>query len=196
MVYSVFPMQSDAKTSQVDIEPPELRVYTPEDFIAMYDTFAPRIYRHAISRVGERKAAEDIASQVFLNAWEYFGSSGKSIENTRAFLYHIAHNLITDHYRKKKHETVSLESLPEHHRVFRTDRTAHGRAEEQEVVSEIERSLGMLAQEYRDMVVWRYVDELSIEEIVALSGKSSNAVYVTIHRAIKKLRAFLVKKDM
>ena len=196
MVYSVFPMQSSTKVSQATIEPTELRVHTPEDFIAMYDAFAPRIYRHAISRVGERKAAEDIASQVFLNAWEYFGASGKPIEHTRAFLYHIAHNIITDHYRKKKHETISLETLPEHHRVLRMERTAHGRVEEQETISEIERSLGMLEQEYRDMVVWRYIDELSIEEIVTLTGKSSNAVYVTIHRAIKKLRTLVVQKGV
>lgn len=196
MAYSVFSMQSGTEARQAKTESPEFRVHTPDDFAAMYDMFAARMYRHAVSRVGERKTAEDIASQVFLKAWEYFDASGKPIENVRAFLYHIAQNLITDYYRKKGRETISLESLPEHHHLLRTDRTAHKHLEEQETVTEIEKSLALLEDEYRDIVVWRYIDELSVTEIAALTGKTSNAVYVTVHRAIKKLRVLLEKKGI
>lgn len=196
MADNVFPMQRGTAAPGAKTESPDLRVYTPDDFAAMYDMFAARMYRHAVSRVGERKAAEDIASQVFMKAWEYFDASGKPIENVRAFLYHIAQNLITDHYRKKGREAVSLESLPEHHHLLRTDRTAHKHLEEQETVAQIEKSLALLEDEYRDIVVWRYIDELSVTEIAALTGKTPNAVYVTVHRAIKKLRMLLEKKGL
>ncbi len=169
---------------------------SPEEFSKVYDYFAPQLYRHALGRVGNKETAEDIAGQVFLKAWDYAVKTDEPIANMRAFLFRIAHNLITDHYRKRKFETIQLDSLPEQHRALRSPQSLHERAEEREIIHLVEETLVVLEDDYRDMLVWRYVDELSIEEITVISGKSSNAVYVTLHRALKKIRVILAQKGI
>ncbi|MDO8558470.1 MAG: sigma-70 family RNA polymerase sigma factor [bacterium] len=169
---------------------------TPEEFSKVYDNFAPQLYRHALSRIGSKETAEDITGQVFLKAWDFSVKVNEPIVNIRAFLFRIAHNLITDHYRKRKFETIQLDTLPEQHRAFQSPKNLHEHAEEREVIHLVEETLTLLEDDYRDILVWRYVDELSIEEIMAVSGKSSNAIYVTLHRALKKIRVILAQKGI
>ena len=46
-------------------------------------------------------------------------------------------------------------------------------------------------QEYQEVIVWRYIDDLSVPEIAKMLNKSEEAVRVTIHRAMKALKAKL-----
>ena len=48
--------------------------------------------------------------------------------------------------------------------------------------------LKKLKQEYREVITLRYVDELEVGEIAAITGKGNIAVRVTLHRALKKLK--------
>ena len=50
------------------------------------------------------------------------------------------------------------------------------------------KGLKKLKQEYQEVITLRYVDELEIEEISAITGKGKIAVRVTLHRALKKLK--------
>jgi len=52
-----------------------------------------------------------------------------------------------------------------------------------------------LSKETRDILIWRYVDELSISEISNLSGKKKNAVYVSIHRALREAQKIIKKYE-
>jgi len=161
---------------------------TPEQFEKIYDLYAPRIYRHILARVGNRHVAEDIAGTVFLNAWDSLSQGGEPVKNIRAFLYRIAHNLITDHYRKGKFSTVELNEVTEHRQIAESRFQAEELAMKREILVEVESALEDIDDEYRDILVWRFVDELSIEEITAITGKTSNNIYVMLHRALKKIR--------
>jgi len=162
----------------------------PERFGDVYDYFVPRMYRHILYRVGNRDTAEELAAEAFLRAWDYLATSPNPIENAKAFLFRIAQNLVTDYYRKRSREAMSLEDVPETHVPF-VEPGFLSRLEAEHLRAHVRDALQDLDEEYRDIVVWRYIDELSIEEIVEISGKSSNAIYVTIHRALKKLRVSL-----
>jgi len=48
--------------------------------------------------------------------------------------------------------------------------------------------LARLRSETRELLVMRYIDDLSIGEIAELTGKKKNAVYVALHRAVKELQ--------
>jgi RNA polymerase sigma-70 factor, ECF subfamily len=165
------------------------------DFTKAYDMYAPQIYRHVLGRVSQKEAAEDLTSQVFLKTWDYVAKGGQTIGNIRALLYRIAHNLITDHYRKRKFETVDIDALPENLRASVQAKGFEKRTEDREIVLSMERAIARLENEYRDVIVWRFIDELSIEEITAISGKTPNAVYVAVHRALKKLKKIIEEDE-
>jgi len=74
-----------------------------QKFLEAYDTYNDDIFRFCIVKVRNRDIALDIAQDTFTKTWEYL-SSGKEIDNMRAFLYQVARNAIIDWSRKKKSE--------------------------------------------------------------------------------------------
>lgn len=159
-------------------------------FLKAYDFFAPRIFRHAYFRVSSRELAEDIASQVFLNTWKYL--LGEDIENIKAFLYRTANNLIIDHYRAKGREPILIDEGFE--RVFFYEKDIVREINSQEELREVRGAIDLLEKDFRDVLVMRYVDGLSIDEIAEITQKSKNAVYITISRGIKELKQWMNKK--
>lgn len=162
-------------------------------FTEIFDEYAPRLYRHARLRVARRETAEDLASQAFLKAWEHIIKGGPAIRSVKPFLFRIVDNLIVDYYRtKEREEPLSLDES-----AFALEDPRFGASEvalglERDYTRLlIEGALRAIAPQYRQMLVWRYIDEFSVAAIMELSGKSRNAVYVTIYRALKALKKIL-----
>lgn len=155
-------------------------------FVETYELFAPKIYRHALFKTSSPEAAEDVLSETFLKAWEYVREHAGEVRHLRAFLYRIADNLIIDFYRKRAKSAVPLteemeETLPVDARIAESaDRALAGEA--------MAAMLKRLRSETRELLVMRYIDDLSIGEIAELTGKKKNAVYVALHRAVKELK--------
>jgi RNA polymerase sigma-70 factor, ECF subfamily len=157
----------------------------PERFLEAYDTYAESILRHASFRVGDPRIAEDITSETFKRAWDHVRKNNE-VANFKGFLYKIADNLIIDYYRAKKHEPIPIEAVAEARLADATDLPAEmGRMLSFEAIKS---HLQSLPREHRDILVYRYIDELTIPKIRELTGKSMTSIYVTIHRALKGLR--------
>lgn len=155
-----------------------------QEFIKAYDQFSDAIFRHCVFRVSDREKAKDIAQGTFVRLWDYM-SQGKEIDNMRAFLYRITNNLIIDEYRKKK--DISLDRMrddegfdigTESMRDIET-KDEHGRARA---------LLECLPDKYREALVMRHIDGLSVKDIAHLTHESENVISVRIHRAIEKLQ--------
>ncbi len=72
----------------------------PEAFVPLYRRYLPPIYRYCHVRLGSREAAEDAASEVFVKALANLKSyRGGSFV---AWLYRITHNVVVDHYRRRR----------------------------------------------------------------------------------------------
>lgn len=156
-------------------------------FIEAYDLFAPKLYRHALFRTSSPEVADDIASETFTRAWETVREKATEIRHLKAFLYRIADNLIVDHYRKNSRAAVSISEELE--ATLRAPGDPH---EELDRTLAGERMTGLLAKlrpETRDLLVMRYIDDLPIEHIAETTGKTKNAMYVALHRAVKELKA-------
>lgn len=152
-------------------------------FSAIYDQYVNKIYRFIFLKVNSEEIAEDLTSEVFLRGWEAYKESQK-IENIQAFLYKIARNLIVDHYREKdraqmisaEHFSIADEADLREGIFLRSD------------LEQIKKALANIKEEYREIIVWYYLDELSIPEIAKILDKSEEAVRVQLHRALKALK--------
>ena len=156
-------------------------------FIESYDRFADEIFRFCFFKVSDRELAVDLAQEVFIKFFEYI-QKGNFVTNPRALLYRIADHSIIDWYRKKR--SVSLDALTEDG----FEPPDHGpRTDLHAEVQEALATLSKLAPDDRDIITWRYVNELSPKEIAAMIDQSENVVSVRIHRALKRLQEFLHK---
>lgn len=155
-------------------------------FTEAYDLLAPKLYRHAFFRVSSHEIAEDIMGQTFLKAWESVSKNPKEIENLKAFLYRICNNLIIDYYRSKVRTNIGMTEEVE--RTLSSDEDIEAFTDGIIAKEKMHEALETLKDETRELIVMRYIDELSIEEIAAIQGKTKNSLYVALHRAIKELK--------
>ena len=161
-----------------------------KQFSKIYDQYVKKIYRFVFLKVNSQETAEDLTSKAFLKGWDAFKKSKvrsqKSIENPQAFLYQIARNLVIDFYREKgRTQIISTEYIPQ----IPDDRT---NLEEKAIlksdIDNIKMALISLKEEYQDVIIWHYLDDLSISEIAEILKKPEGTVRVTLHRALKTLR--------
>lgn len=155
-----------------------------ERFVKGYDEWSDDLFRYAIFRVSNREVALDLVQDTFTKSWEYISSSDKKVKNLRAFLYKVLKNLIIDHYRKKTSE--SLDNLMEEGFDFGYDDTE--KIELQSVGEHIWDKVDELEEKYKEVILLRYMNDLSITEISEIIKESENNVSVRIHRGLTKLK--------
>lgn len=153
-------------------------------FSDIYDKYIDKIYRFVFLKVSSPEIAQDLTSEVFLRGWEVF-KERKDIKNPPAFLYQIARNLVIDHYREKgKVRVISAEYTQI------TDPRVN--LEEKAVLSSdldtVRLAIANLNEDYQTVIIWRYLDDLSVPEIAKILDKSEGAVRVSLHRALKSLK--------
>ena len=158
----------------------------PEAYGQFYDLYVKRIYRFIYFKVNSVSDSQDITSEVFLKLWQYL-REGKEIKNLNAFIYIVARNLVVDFYRQRRQEALSIntDKAPE---------IIDGRSDilkEQMVDSDLQatiKGLDQLKDEYKEAIILKYFDELSISEIAEILNKSKGAVRVLLHRSLKALK--------
>ncbi|MBU6500371.1 MAG: sigma-70 family RNA polymerase sigma factor [Patescibacteria group bacterium] len=155
----------------------------------LYDYYQPKIYRFVLIKVGRREDAEDLTHQVFLSAWQNVGSYKSMGFPFGSWLYQIARNSIADYYRSRKQET-SLENVdPEY---FVAPAIAHFGTDEKMEMERVMLAVQKLKPEYQDIVIMRFVEDMSVKEAAAAMDKSEGAVKLLQHRAINELKKILL----
>lgn len=163
-------------------------------FSEIYDQNIDKIYRFIFLKVNSQEITQDLCSETFVRTWEKFKQGGGNpIQNPQAFLYRTARNLVIDHYREKgKSQMVSAELTPiidpredlEEEAILRSDLHA------------ITASLTELKDDYQDVIIWHYLDDLPIPEVSKLLDRSEAATRVLLHRALKALKTKIDKQEI
>ncbi len=155
-----------------------------KDFAKIYDNYINKIYRFIFLKVGSGEIAEDLTAQVFTKGWQRV-RTGQEIKNLPAYLYQIARAEVADHYQEKsKFQLVSTEAVQMADPLPNPEETQQLRLESENLMQ----CLTRLNNNYQNVLVWRYIDDYSIQEIAEIMEKSEGAVRVTIHRALKALK--------
>jgi len=102
----------------------------------------------------------------------------------KAWIFTIAHNLLVNHYKKKKSE--SLEILEEGGFEAGDFSGAQKISQEVEVQLVLEK-IRKLEKPGRDIIMLHYVDSLPYREIAEIVGESEGNVRVIAHRLLKEL---------
>src|SRR3989338_8867041 len=161
-------------------------------FIKAYDLYVDQMYLFIYFKVGNREEAEDLCSSVFLKTWNYIlENSLRDHKTLKALLYKIARNLIIDHYRKNKdRENISLDG-DNGIEVIDEKQSAARAMELKTDLLVLETKLPELKDEYREVIILRFVNELSIKEVAEILDKPKGNTRVLIFRALKALKELL-----
>lgn len=158
---------------------------TEKEFLNNYDKNAGNILKHIYFRVNNWDLAEDLTQETFFKTWGYI-ASGEKIKDLKTFAYLIAHNLIIDHYRRKSRAPLSIEIIDIER--FSVEPLQEKQADQMIAKKIIKKHLEKMEEPYRQAIIHRYLDDLTIKEISKIIGKSENNISVIIHRAIKILK--------
>jgi RNA polymerase sigma-70 factor (ECF subfamily) len=165
-------------------------------FIEAYDLYADDIYRFAFFKIGNAEEAKDLTSAVFLKVWNYAQSQGlDESKSLRAFIYKTARNSIIDHYRELREIETRLDDGENSLLEILADEKQNLQRQA-EILSDLDLvkiGLEKLKDEYREIILMRFVDELSFAEIAEVTGKTVGSVRVQAFRALQALKDLMTE---
>jgi len=135
-----------------------------EAFGALFERYVDRVYRYALSRIGDPQIASDVVQNTFLKAFESL-SQCQSGSSFSAWLMTIATRLIIDHFRDQKRWEERLPDLVE--KFVSYDSLFLHRDIEEAISAEqiIEQILAELNPKYRTIIQKRYLEGMSTGEV-------------------------------
>lgn len=164
-----------------------------EVFIKVYDDFAGDIYRFVYFKIGHVEEAKDLTSMIFLKTWNHIQNNSLTSASTlRALLYKIARTSIVDYYRETGSKLeVSLDD--ENHPIDIPDEKSDLATDMDKTsdLAKIKSKLPLLKEEYREIIVLKFVNDLEIDEISEVTGKTKGNVRVLLHRSLAALKELL-----
>jgi len=159
-----------------------------EAFGSLYDKYFDSIYRFIYLKTGNKTDAEDLSHQVFLSAWQ-------KIENYQfrgfpfsSWLYKIALNAVIDHWRTRK-PSVSIDLVKDD--LLSELPAFHEEVDQKFSLVLVKNAIAKLEPDQQDVIVMKFVDELSNKEISDVLGKSEGAIRVIQHRALRQLKKLI-----
>jgi RNA polymerase sigma-70 factor (ECF subfamily) len=161
-------------------------------FTALYDCYVDRIYRHVYYKVSNQTEAEDITQDTFVKAWKGIDKYRITGAPFASWLFTISHNLIVDYY-KKRPQRENLDELDED-LLSNPDSDPEGLAEDNLNREIIKQAVLKLKGDKQQVIMMRFIDGFSYEEIARTLHKNEGAVRVIQYRALIELRQ-LLKRD-
>jgi len=162
-----------------------------EAFAVLVDRYSERCARYAARVVGNREDAEEVVQDTFVRAFRALDDY-RERDRFAAWLFRILINQCRTAARRaaSRDRTVSLfdpERSGEPPPVVGDD------AERYAERDRVERALARLAPEQREAVVLRLGEELTYDEMAAVTGAGVSALKMRVARALTRLRELLTE---
>ncbi len=147
----------------------------------IYDAYATRIFKYLYRRLGSAPLAEDLTADVFVRLVESSGTPNFCRGSLAPWLYRLAHNRLVDYYRRHRESPLPDDlELP-----------AEEAGEAGLHRGELRLALTQLTMEQQQVILLKFVEGLSNEEIATAMAKPEGAIKSLQHRALATLRRML-----
>ena len=159
--------------------------------VARYATPAINL---AARMVRNRALAEDMAQDAFARAFGRLSTYDPQ-HRFAAWFFQILHNVTVDYLRRRRLPSVSLDELEAAgHPGIPSDLSGSApdeQAERAALARDLDTALTTVRPEYREAVVLRYREDLSVQDIAMAMGVPVGTVKTYLHRARKELAVML-----
>lgn len=155
-----------------------------EAFARLVDRHHARCLRVATHLLGDADEAEDAVQDAFVRAYRHLGSYRERDRFAAWLLRIVVNQCRTRAARAARYTRFDIER----HDANERDGPAHDAGDRR---AELAHALAQLAPGHREAIVLRFSEELSYEEISALTGVGISALKMRVQRACTRLRALL-----
>ncbi|HTD96210.1 MAG TPA: sigma-70 family RNA polymerase sigma factor [Edaphobacter sp.] len=162
-----------------------------ESVVALYEQ---RIFRFLLISVRDRDVAQTLTQETFLRAWSARATfRGDCAVPT--WLMRIALNLVRDHtrterfrfWRRVSKTAVDVSDIASH--VPHRDSSLESRLIASEQLELVWESVAQLSARQRSVFLLRFLEELELNEIAAITGLPVSTVKTHLYRALATIRA-------
>ncbi len=150
----------------------------------LYMRYHQRIYNFLARMTMDREQGEDLAQNVFLRLLKY-RKSYKEGMRFQSWIYQMARNAFSDHYQKQKNKKGQFFDVQQ---LGDKASSAQEDMEQNEKEELLNRSLALLSEEQRELLVMTRYQQMKYEEVAAIMDTSVANIKVKVHRAIGRLR--------
>lgn len=156
-------------------------------FVSLYNRYKSPVYAFCVKMLGDRAAAQDVLQETFLRVYE----NRDRLLNTgsfKAWVFTIARNQCLNALRRSSRRVPLDEETA---RLTPGIQEAGAPLERSEQVELINRFLNQLHEDYREVLILREYQNLSYEEIAAVTRSTLSAVKSRLFKARRKLATYL-----
>ena len=157
----------------------------------IYDTYSTPVYRYAMRLLGNQDLAEECVAESFSRLLQAIDKGGGPKRYLRAYIYRIAHNWVTDQYRKPEYQELELISES----VADGENDPHQAALIVLERKELRAALRKLTPDQRQVIMLKYFEGWKNEEVAQAMDKPVGAIKSLQHRGINALRRNLQIED-
>ena len=158
-----------------------------EALTAIFDQFAPAIYKYTLRLCHDQIVADNIVGDVFAQLLEQFGQGKGPRTNLRSYLYQTAYHLVVDRSRDNQHN-ASLEVAMSNYAGGQFAPT-QSQIEERVMMEALISAMNTeLTEDQRHVIILRFLEDFSLKETAEIIGKEVNNIKVIQNRGIAKLR--------
>ncbi len=169
----------------------------PESYRHIMDRYRAKLMRY-VGHLGMRDAAqqEDILQMVFIKVYRNLNGYNNDFPFS-SWIYRITHNETMSYFRRKQLQPLSLEQLNITEMLADADHGETDPTTQTEEMIDAERMkevLNMLDQKYKDVIVLKYFEDKSYDEIADILQKPPGTIATLLSRAKQRLRTLLEEK--
>jgi RNA polymerase sigma factor (sigma-70 family) len=157
-----------------------------DDNRTLYDRYTYPVLKHICKYISNKQDAEDLLVEVFLAAFHNSELNNFPAEHQLAWLLRVTKNKVIDRHRHLTLLTmVPIELARE---IEDATPTPEQFAEKHESYERLYRALEQLSPLQRELISFRYTNNMSNCEIAGIMGKSEEAVRQMYSRTLRQLR--------
>ena len=162
-----------------------------EMFVQVYKKYRPSIFNYIFYRVGDPDLADDLTSDVFVRMVDKYDLSTGNDRPIAPWLFAIARNLVIDYHRRAG--IIGWQSLSEDTSANETSNPVK-QSEKQSLQECLIRALDYLTEDQRQVILLKFIERRTNQEVGDLLGKPEGAIKSLQHRALAGLRRALEKE--
>lgn len=160
----------------------------PAAFGILYERYVERIFNYIYYRTGSANDAEDLTGKVFFKAMGHIQNYRHMGLPFSAWLYRIAHNLVANYHRDRaRKQEISLDDM-QGQTLVQTSPQPEPRLVRSQEVENLLVMIRDLAPNRQELLILKFVDQLSNAEIGQIMRKSEGAIKSLYHRTLLELR--------
>ena len=145
---------------------------TEETLTRVYEEFFSKIYNYVYYQIHNRAVTDDLVSSIFMKVVEHIESFNEQKASFSTWIFTIARRVIIDYYRRSKVES------------------------DIDDYADVEALMGILNEKERPVILQRYFEGCSFEEIAAKLDKNSSTIRTIHERALKKMLTYLQQRGI